>query len=214
MNFATVHGVCPPRGKVTRSDGSGQMRIYTPSVISAMQEHLRSTDPELGGPLENLVPIGSSFSSSFFSFIICSLLDPFSPLGCISRKSLLSLGVPGLTGLHHGGRAGRADHGPDWPGDLGCITRYRLVYCQPEQSPESRLGGGYGKMKCIDFKCKYINIMITITKYYYIIIMVIMVNYIMVNLCLSRWRSHVWFPVNLSGQFIFFLQRQVGSLCA
>ncbi|XP_069575104.1 ciliated left-right organizer metallopeptidase [Brachyistius frenatus] len=36
------------------SDGSGQMRIYTPSVVSAMQKQLVSTDPELGGPLENL----------------------------------------------------------------------------------------------------------------------------------------------------------------
>lgn len=30
------------------------MRIYTPSVISALQKHLASSDPELGGPLENL----------------------------------------------------------------------------------------------------------------------------------------------------------------
>ncbi|XP_068584239.1 ciliated left-right organizer metallopeptidase [Cebidichthys violaceus] len=50
---------CSPRGRVTHSDGSGQMRIYTPSVISALQRHLASTDPELGGPLENLdVPPG------------------------------------------------------------------------------------------------------------------------------------------------------------
>ncbi|KAM9335554.1 ciliated left-right organizer metallopeptidase [Symphorus nematophorus] len=45
---------CSPRGKVTHTDGSGQMRIYTPSVIAALQKHLTSTDPELGGPLENL----------------------------------------------------------------------------------------------------------------------------------------------------------------
>ncbi|XP_041821651.1 leishmanolysin-like peptidase 2 [Chelmon rostratus] len=50
---------CSPRGKVTHHDGSGQMRIYTPSVISALQKHLASPDPELGGPLENLdVPQG------------------------------------------------------------------------------------------------------------------------------------------------------------
>ncbi|XP_051285259.1 ciliated left-right organizer metallopeptidase isoform X2 [Dicentrarchus labrax] len=50
---------CSPRGKVTHSDESGQMRIYTPSVISALQKHLASADPELGGPLENLdVPAG------------------------------------------------------------------------------------------------------------------------------------------------------------
>ncbi|XP_045920309.1 leishmanolysin-like peptidase 2 isoform X1 [Micropterus dolomieu] len=51
---------CSPRGKVTHPDESGQMRIYTPSVISALQKHLESADPELGGPLENLgVPPGS-----------------------------------------------------------------------------------------------------------------------------------------------------------
>nr|XP_033465064.1 leishmanolysin-like peptidase 2 [Epinephelus lanceolatus] len=54
-----VGAVCSPRGKVTHSDGSGQMRIYTPSVISELKRHLASTDPELGGPLENLdVPPG------------------------------------------------------------------------------------------------------------------------------------------------------------
>lgn len=31
------------------------MRIYSPSVISALQTQLASTDPELGAPLENLV---------------------------------------------------------------------------------------------------------------------------------------------------------------
>ncbi|KAJ8344682.1 hypothetical protein SKAU_G00288750 [Synaphobranchus kaupii] len=45
---------CSPRGQVTNTDEAGQMRIYTPSVISALQEHLRSTDPQLGGLLENL----------------------------------------------------------------------------------------------------------------------------------------------------------------
>nr|XP_046237259.1 leishmanolysin-like peptidase 2 [Scatophagus argus] len=44
---------CYPRGKVTHTDASGQTRIYTPSVISALQKHLASADPELGGPLEN-----------------------------------------------------------------------------------------------------------------------------------------------------------------
>ncbi|XP_035772104.1 leishmanolysin-like peptidase 2 [Neolamprologus brichardi] len=44
---------CSPRGKASHSDGSGHMRIYTPSVISALQKHLVSSDPELGGPLEN-----------------------------------------------------------------------------------------------------------------------------------------------------------------
>ncbi|XP_054863745.1 ciliated left-right organizer metallopeptidase isoform X1 [Amphiprion ocellaris] len=45
---------CSLRGEVTHTDESGQMRIYTPSIISALQKHLGSTDPELGGPLENL----------------------------------------------------------------------------------------------------------------------------------------------------------------
>ncbi|XP_037539154.1 leishmanolysin-like peptidase 2 [Nematolebias whitei] len=45
---------CSPRGKVIHSDESGQVRVYTPSIISALQKHLVSTDPELGGPLENL----------------------------------------------------------------------------------------------------------------------------------------------------------------
>ncbi|CAJ1086039.1 leishmanolysin-like peptidase 2 [Xyrichtys novacula] len=50
---------CSHRGKVTHADQSGQMRIFTPSVISALQKHLGSTDPELGGPLENLdAPLG------------------------------------------------------------------------------------------------------------------------------------------------------------
>lgn len=46
---------CSTRGKVIHADASGQMRIYSPSVISALQAHLGSADPELGGPLENLV---------------------------------------------------------------------------------------------------------------------------------------------------------------
>ncbi|XP_067117222.1 ciliated left-right organizer metallopeptidase [Osmerus mordax] len=44
---------CSPRGQVTYADGTGQVRIYTHSIIRALQKHLRSTDPELGGPLEN-----------------------------------------------------------------------------------------------------------------------------------------------------------------
>ncbi|XP_019951048.2 ciliated left-right organizer metallopeptidase [Paralichthys olivaceus] len=54
---------CSPRGKVIHSDGSGQMRIYTSSVIAALQTHLTSPDPELGGPLENQdVPSGRASS--------------------------------------------------------------------------------------------------------------------------------------------------------
>nr|XP_020480248.1 leishmanolysin-like [Monopterus albus] len=45
---------CSARGKVVHSDALGQMRIYTQSVIAALQKHLATTDPELGGLLENL----------------------------------------------------------------------------------------------------------------------------------------------------------------
>ncbi|XP_029382793.1 leishmanolysin-like peptidase 2 [Echeneis naucrates] len=61
---------CSPRGKVIHSDGSGQMRIYTPSIISALQRHLASTDPELGGPLENLNAPSGSVSSHWESRIL------------------------------------------------------------------------------------------------------------------------------------------------
>jgi len=63
--FLPVGAVCSPRGKVMHSDGSGQMRIYTPSVISELKRHLASTDPELGGPLENLVLSSSSLKRQF-----------------------------------------------------------------------------------------------------------------------------------------------------
>lgn len=33
------------------------MRIYSPAVVSALQTHLASLDPELGAPLENLVSL-------------------------------------------------------------------------------------------------------------------------------------------------------------
>lgn len=135
---------CSPRGKVTHSDGSGQMRVYTPSVIAALQKHLASTDPELGGPLENLVQSSSQLNPS--SDLSCPLLTCFflflhSPSsGCTSRQSVLSLGVPGPEGLHHGGGAGGLDRGPDRPGHLSCLAGYRLVHCQPEQGTESSLG--------------------------------------------------------------------------
>ncbi|XP_070403035.1 ciliated left-right organizer metallopeptidase [Nothobranchius furzeri] len=55
--------LCSPRNKVVHPDGQGQMRIYTPSIISALQEHLGSADPELGGPLENLDASATRVSS-------------------------------------------------------------------------------------------------------------------------------------------------------
>ncbi|KAL4623603.1 leishmanolysin-like peptidase [Arapaima gigas] len=52
---------CSPWGHVTNIDHNGQVRIYTQSVVQAMQTHLGSSDAELGGPLENLGP--HTFSS-------------------------------------------------------------------------------------------------------------------------------------------------------
>ncbi|XP_026018022.1 leishmanolysin-like peptidase [Astatotilapia calliptera] len=61
---------CSPRGKASHSDGSGHMRIYTPSVISALQKHLVSSDPELGGPLENLEAAPGRVSSHWESRVL------------------------------------------------------------------------------------------------------------------------------------------------
>ncbi|XP_071315325.1 ciliated left-right organizer metallopeptidase isoform X2 [Trachinotus anak] len=61
---------CFPRGKVIHSDGSGQMRIYSPSVISALQKHLASPDPELAGPLENLDAASGRVSSHWESRVL------------------------------------------------------------------------------------------------------------------------------------------------
>ncbi|XP_069044821.1 ciliated left-right organizer metallopeptidase [Lepisosteus oculatus] len=52
-------GECSVRGQVTNTDETGQVRIYTPTVIAALQAHLHSDSPELGAPLENQVPPGS-----------------------------------------------------------------------------------------------------------------------------------------------------------
>ncbi|KAM4714741.1 ciliated left-right organizer metallopeptidase [Anableps anableps] len=65
-----VGASCFPRNKVIHSDGSGQMRIYTPAIISALQRHLMSADPELGGPLENLDASSGKVSSHWESRIL------------------------------------------------------------------------------------------------------------------------------------------------
>ncbi|KAG9332314.1 hypothetical protein JZ751_015416 [Albula glossodonta] len=44
---------CSPWGQVTNTDDMGQVRLYTPSVIRALQTHLNSSEPQLGGMLEN-----------------------------------------------------------------------------------------------------------------------------------------------------------------
>lgn len=139
MCFLSVGAGCSP-GKVTHSDGSGLMRIYTPSVISALQRHLASTDPELGGPLENLVLSSSNLTLLQIHHVLSLHVLHSLPPGCSSRQSILSLGVPGPAGLHHGGSVGGPNHSPDRHGHLGCITGYRLVHCGPEPGTESRLG--------------------------------------------------------------------------
>lgn len=78
---------CLAHGQVTNIDGTGQVRIYTPSVIRAMQKHLGSSEEELGGPLENLVLVAFSSLSFVLTFacfltLTCSLsnLLAYSPL--------------------------------------------------------------------------------------------------------------------------------------
>ncbi|XP_059211225.1 ciliated left-right organizer metallopeptidase [Centropristis striata] len=61
---------CSLRGRVTHSDGSGLMRIYSPSVTSALQTHLAAAGPELGGPLENLDAAPGGVSSHWESRLL------------------------------------------------------------------------------------------------------------------------------------------------
>ncbi|XP_038126259.1 leishmanolysin-like peptidase 2 isoform X2 [Cyprinodon tularosa] len=71
---------CSPWNKVIHSDSIGQMRIYTPTIISALQRHLMSADPELGGPLENLdeAKVSSHWESRVLqgSIMAAALGDP------------------------------------------------------------------------------------------------------------------------------------------
>ncbi|KAL0970192.1 hypothetical protein UPYG_G00238550 [Umbra pygmaea] len=73
---------CFPWGQVTNTDQTGQVRIYTQLVIRALQNHLASTDPDLGAPLENL-DVGSGGLSSHWesrvlqgSIMAAALGDP------------------------------------------------------------------------------------------------------------------------------------------
>ncbi|XP_030017452.1 leishmanolysin-like peptidase 2 [Sphaeramia orbicularis] len=61
---------CSPWGKVVHPDASGQMRIYTRSVVSALQKHLKSTDPDTGGALENLDVLPGRVSSHWESRVL------------------------------------------------------------------------------------------------------------------------------------------------
>ncbi|XP_034020490.1 leishmanolysin-like peptidase 2 isoform X2 [Thalassophryne amazonica] len=93
---STPAGVgCSPRVRALHPDGSGQMRIYTQSVISALQRHLESTDPELGGPLENQdAPPGgvsSHWESRFLQGSIMAAMLPDTNLGRIDPVTLAAL---------------------------------------------------------------------------------------------------------------------------
>ncbi|XDV18581.1 hypothetical protein PO909_024240 [Leuciscus waleckii] len=54
---------CWPYGQVISTDEMGQVRLYSPTVIRAMQTHLNSTHADLGAPLENK-DVGSDGLSS------------------------------------------------------------------------------------------------------------------------------------------------------
>lgn len=137
---ATGGAACSARGKVIQADASGQMRIYSPSVISALQTHLASADPELGAPLENLVNL-LRLQLLFPPDEPCShRVFRLAPSGRGSRRGLFPLGVPRSAGLNHGAGAGGPGHGPDRPGHFGRVAGHRLVHCRPQQSSESDLG--------------------------------------------------------------------------
>lgn len=129
-----------PRCKVTQSDATGQTRIYTPSVIWALQRHLVSSEPELGGPLENQVHTGPRLSHTdrlsrqYLHFTTCS--------GCSFGQSVLPLGVPDPAGLHHDGHAGRPSDSQGGCNHPGCPAGHWLVHSQPDQVAEPRLGTG------------------------------------------------------------------------
>ncbi|KAJ0006297.1 hypothetical protein NQD34_013570, partial [Periophthalmus magnuspinnatus] len=61
---------CSLRAKMIRPDALGQMRIYTQSVTSALQKHLRTTDPDVGGPLENKDADANGLSSHWESRVM------------------------------------------------------------------------------------------------------------------------------------------------
>ncbi|XP_051754872.1 ciliated left-right organizer metallopeptidase isoform X2 [Ctenopharyngodon idella] len=54
---------CWSHGQVISTDEMGQVRLYSPTVIKAMQKHLNSTHTDLGAPLENK-DVGSDGLSS------------------------------------------------------------------------------------------------------------------------------------------------------
>ncbi|KAL2079700.1 hypothetical protein ACEWY4_025444 [Coilia grayii] len=65
-------GECHRHGRVTNLDDKGHMRIYTPSVVRALQKHLNSTDPTLGAPLEDLDADSTGLSSHWEARVLLS----------------------------------------------------------------------------------------------------------------------------------------------
>ncbi|XP_066579039.1 ciliated left-right organizer metallopeptidase [Amia ocellicauda] len=51
--FHTDVGGCALRGRVVNTDETGQSRVYTPAVISALNTHLNTPGAEQGAPLED-----------------------------------------------------------------------------------------------------------------------------------------------------------------
>ncbi|XP_057712273.1 ciliated left-right organizer metallopeptidase [Corythoichthys intestinalis] len=92
---------CSPRGKVTHSDGQGQTRIYTPSVISTLQRHLAAFDPELGGPLENSDATPGGVSSHWESrFLQSSIMLAAASQDIVARIDPLTLAAFQDTGWY------------------------------------------------------------------------------------------------------------------
>lgn len=207
---------CSPRGKVTHSDGSGQMRVYTPSVIAALQKHLASTDPELGGPLENLVQSSSQLNPS--SDLSCPLLTCF----VFFYTPRLQDVPPGRASSHWESRvlrgsimaavledstAVRID-----PATLAALqdTGWYTVNLSRAQS----LVWGDGKWRWSQIKFKHIIHLISawslawsqkILQTWSRQFESLQENK---NVCFCRWRKLVWFLVNLS-VLILFLHWQV-----
>ncbi|KAI4876621.1 hypothetical protein NFI96_020569, partial [Prochilodus magdalenae] len=73
---------CGTRGHATNTDDTGQMRLYSPSVMKALQTHLNSTNTDLGAPLENQDAVVGGLSSHWESRVLqgsimtAALADP------------------------------------------------------------------------------------------------------------------------------------------
>ena len=74
---------CPLHGWVTNLDDTGHVRIYTQSVVRALQEHLNSTDHRLGAPLENLVQTEKNMQGYIHTYIQSLSVTYYTPVICI-----------------------------------------------------------------------------------------------------------------------------------